>query len=337
SPDNFEASRVRAFLYLGKHEFAKALEEASSLNRRAPDDLLTYALLVDANIELGNYAEAEEAAEWLLDMRPGNIPGMTRGAYLRELFGDVDGALEWMAVAYDQTPSTDLEDLAWIRTQMAHLELSRGKRDEAEHYLSEALTLFPGYHYALAELGKVRIAQERHAEAAAVLLERYRTAPHPENRYDLAVALSLAGEREEAEAEFADFEREALAESDSVDNANLELVFYYADRASKPEAALAIASKEIERRRDVFTREALAWALYRSGRTEAARAEIEAALAVGIRNARMLHHAGAICAAAGDGGSAARYFKESLSANPYSPVASEARDSLRALGSVVAP
>ena len=39
----------------------------------------------------------------MLDLRPGNVPVLTRGAYLRELFGDVDGALEFMTDAFDRT------------------------------------------------------------------------------------------------------------------------------------------------------------------------------------------------------------------------------------------
>ena len=337
SPGNVEAARLKVWTLLGKHEFARALEEARALNRRMPDDLLTYAFLTDAHVELGNYEEAEEAAQWLLDLRPGNLAGLTRGAYLRELFGDVDGALEWMLMAHDQTHFNENEDRAWILTHMGHLEASRGRLEASEGYLAQALELFPDYHYALGELGKVRMAQKRYPEAVSLLRLRYEKAPHPENLYQLAGALALAGETEEAKAFFTTFERQARAESEGVDNANRELVFYYADRASEPESALAIAEREMARRRDVFTRDAFAWALHRSGKSAAARGEIEAALAVGIKDARMLYHAGAISAASGDRKAALRYLEESLALNPYSPVATEARESLQQLEPQVAP
>ena len=337
SPDNFDAARLKVWVLLGRHEFARALEKAKALQGRMPDDLLTYAFLTDAHVELGNYEEAEKAAQWLLDLRPGNLAGLTRGAYLRELFGDIDGALEWMLMAHDQTHFNENEDLAWIRTHMGHLEASRGRLDASEGHLTQALELFPGYHYALAELGKVRMAQKRHDEAVSLLRLRYEKAPHPENLYELAGALALAGKNEEAEALFAKFEREARAESESLDNANRELLFYYADHASEPESALAIAEREIARRRDVFTRDAYAWALHRSGKSAAARPEIEGALAVGVKDARMLYHAGAICHASGDLEAATRYFRESLALNPSSPVAAEARESLVRLEPAAAP
>ena len=61
---------------------------------------MVYGMLTDANIELGKYAEAEKSAQWMLDLRPGNIPALTRAAYLRELFGDIEGALELMQQAF---------------------------------------------------------------------------------------------------------------------------------------------------------------------------------------------------------------------------------------------
>src|SRR5690349_23100448 len=38
-PANFEALKVKTWLLLGRHEFAKALEAATALNKRAPDDI----------------------------------------------------------------------------------------------------------------------------------------------------------------------------------------------------------------------------------------------------------------------------------------------------------
>ena len=91
SPGNFDGARTHVWLLLGKHEFAAALEEAKKLNKRMPDDVMTYGFLADANVELGNYKDAETAAQMMLDLRPGNLPALTRAAYLRELFGDIAG------------------------------------------------------------------------------------------------------------------------------------------------------------------------------------------------------------------------------------------------------
>jgi tetratricopeptide (TPR) repeat protein len=221
APDNFEGQKIRAWLMLGRHEFGPALELAKKLNAQVPDDPMVYGLLTDAHTELGNYKEAEEAAQWMLDLGRSSVPGLARAAYLRELFGDIDGAVELMTTVYERTDPLESEERAWVLTQLAHLRLLLGKATEAEALLDEALRLFPGYHYALANLAKVRSCQGRSQEAADLLRERYRTAPHPENLFDLAVALEGAGKSEEAKVAFLDFEKSARAEMSSWDNAIL--------------------------------------------------------------------------------------------------------------------
>jgi tetratricopeptide (TPR) repeat protein len=170
------------------------------------------------------------------------------------------------------------------------------------------------------------MAQKHYQEAVSLLRLRYEKAPHPENLYELAETLVRAGETEEAEALFARLEREARAP-----------VLLRRPRVPPSESAPVIAEREIAWRRDVFTRDAFAWALHRSGKSTTARSEIEAALAVGIKDARMLYHAGAISSASGDREEATRYFRESLALNPFSSVAAQAREALRTLDPEVAP
>jgi len=311
SPDNFDGARTQVWLLLGKHEFASALEEARKLNKRMPDDVMTYGFLTDANAELGNYKDAETAAQMMLDLRPGNLPAMTRAAYLRELFGDVDGALELMNMALQSTAPSEVEDAAWILTQMAHLELSVGKTTEAEKNLEQALTLFPGYNYALRNLAKVRIQQKRYDEAVQLLQQRYQAASHAENLFDLAEALQLAGRSDDARRAFAEFEQKSLLETSRGDNSNRELIFYYADYAHEPLQALEVAKREFARRHDVYTLDSYAWALHVNGQDQEARRHIEEALTVGIRDAKLFRHAGEIALATGDRPAAEKYLRQS--------------------------
>lgn len=294
SPDNFEARKVRTWALLGQHRFAEALTLATTLNTQVPDDLMVYGLLTDANIELGKYDEAEKSAQWMLDLRPGNIPALTRAAYLRELFGDIDGAIELMQQAFTRLPYQETEDRAWVLTQIGHLELVRGKPTVAEHALEQALELFPHYHYALGALADVRTAQTRHREAADLQQQRYTAAPHPENLYELAEAQARAGLTAKAAKTYAAFEAGARAEMKGDDNANRELIAYFAGAGKQPAEALTLAEQEIARRGDVYTREAYAWALFKNGRRADARREIAKVLAVGVQHPRVLERAAAI-------------------------------------------
>lgn len=329
SPGNLEGEKIQVWLLLGRHDFPAALDAAKALNKRVPDDVLVYGFLVDANAELGNYKEAETAAQWMLDLRPGNLPGLTRAAYLRELFGDVDGAYELMDMALQATPPTEAEDIAWILTQMAHLRLISGNIDQAETLANRALTRFPGYHYALANLAKVRIEQKRYDEAITLLERRYKAAPHAENLYDLAEALQLSGRTSEARNAFTEFEGKSLAESVRKDNSSRELIFYYADHAHQPAKALEVAKQEFGWRHDVYTLDAYAWALHVNGEDAAARKQIEAALAVGVRDANLFRHAGEIALALGDRRGAEKYLRQS--AELHAPGSAQAQALLPAL------
>jgi len=315
SPDNFDGQRIHVWLLLGKHEFAAALDAAKKLNQRMPDDVMLYGFLTDANVELGNYKDAETAAQWMLDLKPGNTPGLTRAAYLRELYGDIEGSLELMNMAYQSTPPNEVEDGAWIVTQMAHLNLAIGKIDEAEKLSQQALVMFPGYHYALGNLAKVRIQQKRYNDAVELLKQRYDAAPHAENLFDLAQALQLAGKTDEANLAFAQFEQKSLLETGRGDNSNHELIFYYADYAKQSAKALEVAQREIARRHDVFTLDSYAWALYANGQYVEARKQIETALAVGVRDARIFRHAGEIALKSGDRTAAEHFLRESAELN----------------------
>ena len=329
APENYEGQKLHVWLLLGRHEFAAALNAAKELNKKMPDDILVYGFMVDANVELGNYDDAEKSAQWMLNLRPGNMPALTRTAYLRELFGDIDGSYELMQMAFQGTPPTENEDRAWIMNQMAHLDLAVGKTAEAENILQQALTIFPGYHYALGNLAKVRIVQKRYAEAVDLLQQRYKAAPHAENLYDLAVVLKLAGRTGEASTAFAEFEKKSLAETMRRDNSNHELVSYYTDEANQPAKALEIAQREYNYRHDVFTLDAYAWALHKNNQDAEARKQIEVALAVGIRDAKLFRHAGEIALSQGDRKSAMNYLQTSVTLD--APGSEEARERLASL------
>src|SRR5712691_9550428 len=117
----------------------------------------------------------------MLDLRTGNVAGLTRAAYQRELHGDLSGAIDLMQMAYDATAFQESEDRAWLLTQIAHLQFLDRNLKQAETYAQGALGLFPGYHYALGSLAQIRMAQGRFDDAVALLKQRYDAAPHAEN------------------------------------------------------------------------------------------------------------------------------------------------------------
>lgn len=65
------------WLLPGRHQFPAAIEAAKILNKKVPDDILVYGFRTDATAELGDYDAAENAAQWMLKLRPGTLPGQS--------------------------------------------------------------------------------------------------------------------------------------------------------------------------------------------------------------------------------------------------------------------
>jgi tetratricopeptide (TPR) repeat protein len=272
---------------------------------------VVYGLLTDANVELGNYKDAEDAAQWMLNLRPGNRPALMRAAHLRELFGETEGAYQLLDMAYQSTPPTETELRASILTQMGNLRLASGNAEAAEKFFQQALKSSPNYPVALGNLARVRTMQKRYGEAVILLEQRCQAVSRAASLYDLAEAMQLAGRDSDAKNTFAEFETRALAESNTKDNSNRELVFYYADHAQEPAKALRVAQQEYAWRHDVYTLDAYAWALHVNGQDGEARKQMESALAVGIRDATLFRHASDIASKTGDAAAAERYLKQS--------------------------
>jgi len=293
-PDNFEGLKAETYLLLGRREFAKALEVAKKLNKQTPDDVALYGYIADAEAELGNYKDAVDAAQWMLNLRPGNIGGLTRAGYLREVYGDLDGAMEVLRMAYDAMPFQESEERAWLLTQMAHVKLTGGDTKDAEALANSALSVFPNYHYAEESLGQIRMAQRQYPEAVTLFRKLYAAAPQAENLFAVGEALHMAGEKEQASKAFADFERQALKDSATADNANHELIVYYIEYAKEPAKALRLAEQEAARRHDVYTLDSYAWSLAANGDYAHAQEQMQKALATGVKDPRILEHARAI-------------------------------------------
>jgi len=290
SRDLYEGKKAEVLIRLGQHEFAKALELATALNKKTPDDVAVYGYLVDSDIALGNYKDAVTAAQWMLDLRPGNVPGLSHAAMLRELYGNLAGALDLMQAAYGSMPAAATGDRAAMLARIAHAHLLSGDLTKAEESAKLALTVFPDYYNALAELARIRVSQKKYDNAVTMLDKLCATAPRGEYLYARAEALELSGRSGEASKAFAEFERKAAAEADHADNSNRELVAYYVDHAHQPMKALEIARREVERRKDVFTLDCYAWALAADGQYDAASAQRKQALRIPVKDPKILAH-----------------------------------------------
>ena len=92
-PDNFEALTLKSLLYMSQHHFADGLTIAEKAQKINPYNALIYGILVDGNVEMGNYKAAVENSDKMDSIRP-DIRSYSRISYLREIYGDYPGLLK---------------------------------------------------------------------------------------------------------------------------------------------------------------------------------------------------------------------------------------------------
>jgi tetratricopeptide (TPR) repeat protein len=323
-PDDFQLLKAQVALMLSRHEFTLARERAKILNRRTPDDVMTYGLLAEADIALGNYPEAETKAQWMMNLLPNNTPALLVGATLRMLYGNAHGAIEFLNRAYAQTSPAEVEDLAWIANQIAAIQIESGQDDAAALTLERADLLFPHYLYTMENRARVRMAQDRAGDAVQLWSQAARIDRDPHVLYELAKAQAAAGQSSEARTTLAQFEELASDPASATSQSKLDLILTYAATPANAPDALRLSQEEIAERQDVWTLDAYAWALYANSRYQDAEDAVQKAIAVGIESAQIFDHAGHITLKLNHSADAAKRFKLAVQSNPASEFAGDA-------------
>ena len=134
---------------------------------------------------------------------------------------------------------------------------------------------------------------------------------------ELGDLYARAGNQEEAQKQYALVEYIGRLGRINQVLHNRDLALFYADHDSKLSEAIDLAQKELEVRHDIYTWDALAWALYKNGKlTEAADASGKA-LKFGTRDPLLLFHSGMIAEGLGHREQARSELQEALNINPH--------------------
>ncbi len=330
-PDDYVSISARGALALARHDFSAALEWGEKARQINPDRTYAYGVIADGQIELGRYEEAVETLQTMVDLRP-DMSSYSRISYIRELHGDTEGALEMMQSAVDSgTPNA--ESTAWVRTQLANLYFNRGDLEQAELEYQLTLENRPNYVYALAALGRVRAAQGDLEDAIEYLNEAVTMMPMPEFVIALGDLYQASGQQEAADGQYQLVAAiETLYRANGVDM-DMEIALFNADHEQNMTETVALARKAYANRPSIHGADALAWALYKSGKYEEARKYSAEALKLGTKDSLKLFHAGMIALKLGDKAQAREFLEEALAINPHFSIlyADEAQATLEML------
>jgi tetratricopeptide (TPR) repeat protein len=162
-PNSFEAMVLKAAVFLSQHKFKEAVDLANRAKAINANEAYVYGILVDGNVELGNYDEAVKNSDKMQSLKP-SLESYSRASYLREIYGDQEGAIEAMKMA-TKAGLPGSEPQCWSMNTLAELYLNSGAIDKAEAQYKEILAIRPSYAFAVAGLAKVEEKRKNYAQA----------------------------------------------------------------------------------------------------------------------------------------------------------------------------
>ncbi|MDQ2952449.1 MAG: hypothetical protein M3R54_09330 [Chloroflexota bacterium] len=313
-PNDADIAITAGSLALSRHQFATALQWGKLAARLAPARPAAYGVVTDAFVELGRYDEAVAAAQRMVDLRP-DLASLSRVSYLRELHGDIDGAIDAMsrAVAAGGPRS---EATAWSEVQLGHLFFAKNDLEAADQAYESSGHRIDGYVYGLAGRARVRAARGDLRGSADLYAEAARRLPVPDVVIALGDVYSRMGDAASAQQQYsllAAMEKLLAANGVRVD---VDMALFDLDRNVAAGDALVAARTEYAARPSTPVTMVLAWAEHRNGESAAAYTHMTEALRLGWRDPLALYRAGVIAEAAGDIPGAVRLLGESERLNP---------------------
>jgi tetratricopeptide (TPR) repeat protein len=247
-PVAYRAKLDKASVLLSLHQFEEAKAIGLSALALNPHSADIYGVLVDANVELGQYQEAISYADKMVSIRP-DLRSYSRISYLREIHGMVDESIAAMKMAV-AAGYPGMEQTEWARLTLGHLYQRYGMQDSAMIQYQTALAARPHYPFAISAIAEVYAARGETAMADSLNTVAMELIP------EVGFYVSRASwEKDRGNLNTAkDMTKEImtmLAEDEEAGHKmNLELARVHLDLLDKPERALVYAIEEYTKRPD---------------------------------------------------------------------------------------
>ncbi len=301
---DFNALVFKSLIYLSQHHFADGLAFAHKAQQVNPNNAYVYGLLVDGNVEMGNYDSAVVNADKMNAIRP-DLTSYSRVSYLREIFGDYNNSIKAMKMAVETGGAGD-EHTEWTRTQLAQLYEKVGDFKTADTLYKISLAMRPNYAYAITGLARVALYAKDYKTAIKYFEQADAIVNDNGIKAELVDVYKAAGETQKAD----ESAKKVIDElnKDAKPNSNDEALGHYGDRelayaylkVNNTDKALEHAMLEYNRRpNNIDVNETVAWVYYCKGDYSKALPFIKTALKTNSKNPVLLSRAGLIYLKAG--------------------------------------
>ncbi len=243
---DFLALVTKAGVQLSHHDFNGALltgQKAVAIN---PNNPQIFGVLVDANVELGNYDEAIKMADIMIAMKP-DLRSYARISYIREIHGEVDQAIDAMKMAVE-AGIPGYEDTAWAMLTLADMYKLFGKFDKAEALYKEILAQRQNYPFAVAALGSVYMQKNDLTLAEKMTKDAIAIIPEVGFYTQLAEIYKKQGNTQAIDPLIHEIFTMMKDDEKTGHNMNLEYAHVYLDLLNNTDKALEYAQKEYQKR-----------------------------------------------------------------------------------------
>jgi len=250
--------------YISQHRFKEALALANKALAIGEGKKETQKLLFDVNMELGNYAQAEQNLTAIKDAS--DFDYLIRVSKWNDHLGDLTTAISLMEKAKDIAVANNNKSLEiWTYSNLGDLNGHAGNIQKSYDYYLKTLELEPNNSYALKGIAWIAFSHERNTAEAKRIIDTI-SKRHPTPDFYLL------------KAQIAEYENNAVAKNENLtayfqmlDSINYGAMYnkynalIYADDKSTASKALEIAKIEIAHRPTPDSYDLLAWSYYNLG------------------------------------------------------------------------
>lgn len=313
-PRNFEATTFKASVKMSQHQFSEARELAEQARQINPNNAYVYGVLVDANVEMGNYEEAVAVSDKMQALKP-SLESYSRASYLREIYGNYPSSIEAMKLAV-QAGLPGSEPYCWSKNTLAHLYVVTGQLNKAENEFKEILAVRPSYAFALGGQATVETLRKEYDKALATLDKASAIMPEYSFHEQMAEIYDLQGNKEKAAGKYAEVMKMLDEDAQSGHTVDLELCKLYLKTGQLDSAAYYGQKEFAKRPKNIDVNHALATLAYQKNDLKKAQEHITAAMRTGSKDPELLQQASQIALAMGNVSESKKLIAEAKKVNP---------------------
>ncbi len=283
----------KSTVQLSQHKFKDALQTGKQALELSSQNAGIYGVLVDANVEIGNYEEAVASCDKMMSIRP-DLRSYSRTSYLREIYGDIKGSKESMEMAIEAgAPFSEYK--CWTIVTMGRMLENHNQIDSAYAYYNFALNERPNYPFAVAGLARLAGKEGDYKKSDSLFTVALDAIPEIGFTIDQALTYKQRGNTQKVNELIKEIEKMFKEDMESGHNVRLEYAMFINEFKKDYDQALKLGLEEYQtRKNNIDVNRLLAMTYYLKNDISSAKKHLAIAMRTNIKDAELYCLAGLI-------------------------------------------